>query len=285
MQDAEVFLSYSRTDLDAALRLAKRLDLRGRHTWLDLRELPAGAQWRREIAAEIENAPLFVFLLTPDSAASPACREELDLAERAGKRIIPVLHRAVDPAAVPPALADRQWVFLRDGDDFGEGVDALLTALAVDTDWAYAHTRLLRRARDWDAAGRGDAGLLTEAELAALRGELADAPREPRLTNLQSAYVAESQAGALRGQRRHVRGYYVVAILLALVQFALVYGALFDELSESALVVLAPTWLLPLIFGLAGLLARRPSLPRMLGATAAGGLLLYVLYVTVWPAL
>ena len=70
-----------------------------------------------EIRRAIDGAAAFVFVISPDSAESGSCREELAHAEAANKRIVPVLYREVEPALLPQGLATRNWVFLRDGDE------------------------------------------------------------------------------------------------------------------------------------------------------------------------
>ena len=77
---AQFFISYARKDKAFAVKLRRSLAARGRLAWLDLKNIRALALWRKEIAAAIDAADVFVFILSPDAVASAACRKELRLA-------------------------------------------------------------------------------------------------------------------------------------------------------------------------------------------------------------
>jgi hypothetical protein len=57
-----------------------------------------------------------VFVISPESLGSGWCLGELDVAVAHAKPIVPVIVRDPDGAAVPPALAARNWLFARDAD-------------------------------------------------------------------------------------------------------------------------------------------------------------------------
>ena len=63
----KVFISHSRQNGSAALKLCDRLGPRGIGTWLDLRELDSGADWRPRVAQAIHDADGFAFLIGPGS--------------------------------------------------------------------------------------------------------------------------------------------------------------------------------------------------------------------------
>ena len=104
----DAFLSYSRRDADAASRLAALLAERGKDVWVDHQDIPASSRWGVELARAIEVSEAVIELVTPAWIASENCRQEMEHADAAGKRIIPVLAAPVD--SVPEALAARQWV-------------------------------------------------------------------------------------------------------------------------------------------------------------------------------
>ena len=131
----------------------------------------------------------------------------------ANKRIVPVVVRDVTATAVPPELAKRNWLFLRDEDDFEAGVDTLVTTLDTDLDRVRSHSKLLVRAREWSV--RDDRSLL-------LRGsELADAESvigvdaDPRATPDQTRFVVASRQAATRRQRGAIAITTVVALVAA----------------------------------------------------------------------
>ncbi len=61
----KVFVSHSRQNGSAALKLCDQLVARGIDTWLDLRELDSGADWNPRVAEAIRTADGFVFFIGP----------------------------------------------------------------------------------------------------------------------------------------------------------------------------------------------------------------------------
>ena len=112
-----VFLSYSRKDEAFTRRLAEALAGRGYAPDFDqsARDDPANFdtgisvedEWWQRLKDMIAAADVMVFIVSPDSAASPVCDEEIAYARDLGKRIIPILRRRVDFAELPPLLSAR----------------------------------------------------------------------------------------------------------------------------------------------------------------------------------
>ena len=100
-----MFISYSRKDTPFVERLRDALVDSSREVWVDVEGIPPSAEWRREIAAAIESALAFAFVISPDSLVSAECRDELAHAIRHHKRLLPLLCRQVDDQPVPDALA------------------------------------------------------------------------------------------------------------------------------------------------------------------------------------
>ncbi|NWF69507.1 MAG: DUF4433 domain-containing protein [Chloroflexi bacterium] len=108
-----VFISYARED---GRTLAQRLhdDLRqaGHEAWLDMTEIPGGANWARDIEQAIERCDVLLALLSVASFDSEYCRAEQMRALRKNKRVIPVL---VQPNAERPLYLEHLNYF-----DFSE---------------------------------------------------------------------------------------------------------------------------------------------------------------------
>src|SRR5262249_20872024 len=137
-----VFISYSRKDSLFVRRLHEALLAQDRQTWVDWEGIPPSAEWMKRIVGAIDATGAFVLVLSPDSLASSVCRDELAHAVQQHKRLIPVVCREVEAAAVPEAVAKMNWIFFREHDDFDTAVKTLVTAVDTDLEWVEAHTRL-----------------------------------------------------------------------------------------------------------------------------------------------
>jgi hypothetical protein len=70
---AKIFISYSRKDIEFANRLDAALKARGFEPLIDRDEIYAFEEWWKRIEALIVRADTVVFILSPDSIASPVC--------------------------------------------------------------------------------------------------------------------------------------------------------------------------------------------------------------------
>ena len=211
--EQDVFVSYSRSDRDSVQRLIGALNARGRTAWVDWEGIAPTAEWMEEIRDAIDAADTFVAILSPDSAVSSVCVQELDHAVSRNKRIVPVVVRDVDSQHVPEELAKRNWLFLHEGDGFEAGVDTLVEALDSDLDAVKLHSRLLVRSREWSDAGRPSSKLLRGGDLAEAESWITSPDRALRPTDLQAQFVTASKKGASRRQSRIVAAVSVVALV------------------------------------------------------------------------
>src|SRR5207253_10852124 len=92
---ADVFISYSRKDIDFVRHLLEALAARNRKAWVDWNDIPPSADFMEEIYAAIEKANTFVYVLSPDSIASAVCSREVAHAIKNHKRLLPVVTRDV----------------------------------------------------------------------------------------------------------------------------------------------------------------------------------------------
>lgn len=112
-----VFISYSRRDKAFVERLHAALTSREYDVWVDWEDIPPSAAWLEEIQAGVRGADGFIYVISPDSVRSEVCGRELAHALEQHKRVVPVVCREPNGAAVPQAAASLNWVFLRDSDD------------------------------------------------------------------------------------------------------------------------------------------------------------------------
>lgn len=202
---SDVFISYSRSDSAFVRRLHDVLRERGYAVWVDWQDIPETVDWWNEIQAGIEAANIFVFIISPDSAKSDVCKQEVDHAEANNKRIVPIMYRTLAAETVEealhPAVQSHNWLIFTEGDDerFDDNVQQLIRVLTRDEDYVRKHTRYLVRAREWERRGRDDSFLLrgTDAE-EALYWLKSAAKKRPAALPLQEAYV---QASAQRLQQ------------------------------------------------------------------------------------
>jgi hypothetical protein len=92
---SDIFISYSREDLDAALRLAGELERQGWSVFWD-RTIPAGKSWRDVIGAALDNARCVVVLWSRASIKSDWVLEEADYG-RQRQILLPLLIERVEP--------------------------------------------------------------------------------------------------------------------------------------------------------------------------------------------
>lgn len=235
-----VFISYSRRDSEAADRLHERLSAEGLNPYLDKHDIAAGEDWKARLGGLIEAADTMVFLISPDSIASPVCDWEVNHAELKGKRILPVVAR--EPGeGVPERLQRLNYVFMRNAAEELAALPRLAEALAVDIGWIRSHTRYGEVASDWDKAGKPGRLLLRGASIAeAEHWRDTRPPTAPQLSAAQSSLIAASRRGASNRQRGWIAGSLVVAALaIGLSVFALLQQQAADTSRRETATVLA----------------------------------------------
>src|SRR5947208_16243796 len=112
----DAFISYSRKDKEFVRTVHQALTDAKKNIWVDWEDIPVTSDWRAEIESGIDGSNSFIFIITPDSAASKVCGEEITHAVDNKKRLIPLVHRDVDPTPVNAALAAHNPIFCRDPD-------------------------------------------------------------------------------------------------------------------------------------------------------------------------
>jgi hypothetical protein len=129
---SHIFLSYSRRDAGLVDNIAAKIERAGYRTWVDRKGIAGGEQWRLEIVAAIQSAAAMALFLSPNSVRSENVRKEIDLADAAKVRVLPI---AISPAEIPQAmqyqLAGIQVIeHWRNGE---RAIDELLAALRRQT--------------------------------------------------------------------------------------------------------------------------------------------------------
>jgi hypothetical protein len=210
-----VFVCYSRKDTEFLTWLSAGLRERG--CFVDYDQSPqdpksitggiaAEDAWWTRLEEMITAAEVVVFVLSPDSARSPVCDEEIAFAQARGKRVVPVLWRPIDFQKAPPrlsALNVKISFVTPDAGRLAASLDELVAAIRTDVRWFRMAGRLSTAARQWDLSGREPDQLLrgtqlTEAEAwAARRPPAAPAHSEMLLEFLADSRAAEEERAAL----------------------------------------------------------------------------------------
>lgn len=99
----DVFISYTRVDLDVADSLARALDAVSLRVWWDRRLLP-GDDIDQVIHRVLAETTVVVAVLSPSSIASDWVMWELSQARRNGVCIVPILVRGVQPDRLPSSF-------------------------------------------------------------------------------------------------------------------------------------------------------------------------------------
>lgn len=86
----DIFISYSRTDEQFALRLVRDLRDRDFGTWLDQLDIPPGVNWDDEIEKAIDRATTVIVIVSEVSTKSENVKNEISAALERGKLVVPV---------------------------------------------------------------------------------------------------------------------------------------------------------------------------------------------------
>ncbi|MGB6167702.1 MAG: TIR domain-containing protein [Geitlerinemataceae cyanobacterium] len=189
----DVFLSYCRRNKTFVQKLNQAFQEAKREIWVDWEGIPLNADWRQEIYRGIEAADNFVFVLSPDSVASQVCTEEIEHAIANNKRLVPIVCEEVSYDRVHPEMAKLNWIFFRKEDDFDVAFHKLLETLDTDLNYVRDHTRLLKRAIEWDEKNRDASFTLRGSDLKYAEQWLgASEDKQPEPTPLHAQYILAS---------------------------------------------------------------------------------------------
>ena len=125
----KVFLSYASQDVEAAKAIYFALRDQEHSVFFDRAELPPGDEYHNRIRVAIEKSRLFLFLISPNAIdAGSYTLAELDIAERAGKKILPVLLEKTPIESLPASI--KAVTFLQPEGNLPAGVAAEVHRIA-----------------------------------------------------------------------------------------------------------------------------------------------------------
>lgn len=103
----QIFISYARADSAFAWRLVEDLSEYDLALWLDVRNIPKGANWDIEVQKGLDSSDLMLVLLSPDSVNSQNVADEWSYFIEKNKPVLPLL---IAPTEVPFRLSRRQRI-------------------------------------------------------------------------------------------------------------------------------------------------------------------------------
>jgi signal transduction histidine kinase len=219
---SDIFISYSRKDSDFVRQLYDALHAKKQDVWIDWQNIPLSANWWAEICEGIETTNTFVFVMTPDSVASPICNFEIAHAVQHNKRIVPIVRQKVDEkhAFVTlltheidgytreilgkrdletlakqcwNALARHNWLSFEPDTVFEIALNQLLITLNTNLEHIKNHTYLTIRALSWDKGGRDANDVIRGDELSRMETWLANSEQvEPKPSELHIQFILSS---------------------------------------------------------------------------------------------
>ncbi|MCC6804462.1 MAG: toll/interleukin-1 receptor domain-containing protein [Anaerolineae bacterium] len=120
---AQIFISYSKHNIDFARHLRGLLQAAGFEVWMDEIRLSTSQHWAETLESTITGCNIFMIILSPEAKSSQWVARELMLAERIGKPIFPILYSG----DVWWNLANIQY------EDMRAGLDATLSEHLVES--------------------------------------------------------------------------------------------------------------------------------------------------------
>ncbi|MBC7878466.1 MAG: toll/interleukin-1 receptor domain-containing protein [Anaerolineales bacterium] len=191
----QLFISYSRKDTEFARQLTKSFSTQNLEAWVDWQDIPPSVDWMKEIQMGIEQADIFVLIVSPDSIRSDVCAQEVTHAVLNGKRIIPVIAGEIDAKDAPATITHLNWIFfLNSHGTYENAFEKLITAVRTDYDWVQTHRRLQVNALDWVNGKHETSYLLRGRELEDAEAQLlVNSEKSPSPTDLQREYIATSR--------------------------------------------------------------------------------------------
>jgi WD40 repeat protein len=200
----DAFISYGRKDsLNFARQLHQKLMDKELNVWFDQRNIDDSVKWQKEIDKGIEKSHNFIFIVAPHAVKSPYCRQEIELAVKYSKRIIPILY--LEPTdcwdRLHPQIAEIQFIpYQEDLNNFEKFFVRLLNSIQKHADYVEQHTKYLIRGLKWRENQRKTKYLLIGEERVKaeswLKVRFKDGQPPCLPTDLHCEYICESTKNA-----------------------------------------------------------------------------------------
>jgi hypothetical protein len=112
---SRVFISYARNDKKVAIELYSALEKQGISSWLDVKNLLPGQDWKAEIEKAIRGSVVFIACLSSNSVnktgfVQAELKKALEVAETIPEGEIYIIPVRLEECNVPASLSRLQWV-------------------------------------------------------------------------------------------------------------------------------------------------------------------------------
>lgn len=128
----DVFLSYSREDVEIMKKIQKSLEIFGFNIWTDEHIEVGTSSWKIEIEKAIRESSSLICLMSPNSSESRWVREELDFADSQNVKIYILLVQGESDSVIPFGFTSHQRIDIRN--DYSPAINELIPVLCENLD-------------------------------------------------------------------------------------------------------------------------------------------------------
>lgn len=190
---ADIFISYSRQDKAFAKALCEALEKLNHQVWIDWQGIRSAQPWETEILEGIQAATRFIYIISPDAAASKYCQWEVEQAIANQKKLIPVLCREIDLKTLPLSVTQLQMISFCSDDSFSTSIEKLMGVISADLEYDRFYIKLEQRYQEWLKQDRQE-GFLRGRDLEEAETWLAtSAGKNPPPNDLQKGFIQTSR--------------------------------------------------------------------------------------------
>lgn len=213
----DVFISYSRQDVDFVQGLKESLEKAGKTVWVDLTAIEPSEEWRERIRGGIEGSDNFLFIISQDSIKSIECQREIDYAVELRKRIVPIMFCQCSGRELPPSIRRYNWLEILSRNDIENKSDDLIRILDIDLEWVAQHTHLQMQSLEWEQSNRSKHLLLRGDPLQKAQQWFEQGPdKDPQPNPLQAQYIASSRKSAANRRRTLLAAISIALVVISI---------------------------------------------------------------------
>mmetsp|Transcript_17520 Transcript_17520/g.28546 ORF Transcript_17520/g.28546 Transcript_17520/m.28546 type:complete len:388 (+) Transcript_17520:87-1250(+) len=226
----DVMVSYCRRNTPFVKSLVQFLNDIGIDPWVDWEDIPPAVDWMKQITKGIINAYAFICVLSPEYLESKICLEELQIALDSGKLIVPIVCKDIDWSSpkLPKALAEINFIFVRETDDKAAGFAKVDTALHTDQEYVHNFEELSRTSVHYfdEPDPNKKIDLLATNELLGVYEQtiMIGSVRIPKPTKKMINFVQDCRSQAKKNRALEQRQQMIIGAILALLLVVMTIG-------------------------------------------------------------